>query len=74
MSEGSSAPGAIAQVALARGPEGARAGLLLCDELETALRMLEVMGRPWATSAAREDLERFWLSDELSTLRGALGW
>lgn len=52
----------------------ARAGLLLCDELEAALRMLDAMGRPWATSAAREDLERFWLSDELSTLRGALGW
>lgn len=52
----------------------ARAGLLLCDELETALRMLEVMGPRLATSAAREDLERFGLSDELSTLRGALGW
>src|SRR5690606_8179985 len=52
----------------------ARAGLLLCDELAAALRMVEPGGEPTFTPGAREDLESFWLSDELSTLRRALGW
>ena len=52
----------------------ARAGLLVCDELATALRMVAAMGGPSITPGAIEDLESFWLSDELSALRRALGW
>lgn len=50
-----------------------RAGLLLCDELATALRLLVPLGPVWDIEALREDLERFWISEELSTLRSALG-
>lgn len=52
----------------------ARTGLSLADELATAHRMLDRVDYPWRSRATHDDLDAFWLFDDLSTLRRALGW